>query len=67
MWFAILTGMAGQLNAFGVTSHFASSVGVALTGLNLGWPLVWGLLCASYFVMHYVFASQTGHVAALYR
>ncbi len=62
-----LTGMAGQLNALGVTEYFSSSVSSALTGLNLSWQAVWALLSAAYFGMHYVFASQTGHVAALYR
>ena len=67
MWFAILTGMAGQLNALGVIAHFSSAVGNALAALSLGWPVVWAVLCVTYFLMHYVFASQTGHVAALYR
>jgi len=67
MWFAILTSMAGQLNAHGVIAHFSSAIGGALASLSLGWPVVWAVLCLTYFLMHYVFASQTGHVAALYR
>jgi len=66
MWFAILTSMAGQLNAHGVIAHFSSAIGGALASLSLGWPVVWAVLCLTYFLMHYVFASQTGHVAALY-
>ena len=34
--------------------------------MNLGWPAVFGLLNAAYFGLHYMFASQTAHVSALY-
>ncbi len=33
---------------------------------NLGWPQVFVLLNGAYFVLHYMFASQTAHVGALY-
>ena len=65
-WFAILVGMSGQLNAMGIISHFAGLVGDRLVAANLGWPAVFGLLNAVYFVLHYMFASQTAHVGALY-
>jgi di/tricarboxylate transporter len=32
----------------------------------LSWPAALGVLQASYFFIHYLFASQTGHVGALY-
>ena len=57
-WFAILVGMSAQLNALGVISHFAGSVGGQLVAANLGWPVVFVLLNAAYFVLHYLFASQ---------
>lgn len=65
-WFAVLVGMSGQLNSFGIISHFAGLVGKKLVAANLSWPAVFGLLNAVYFVLHYMFASQTAHVGALY-
>ena len=65
-WFAVLVGMSGQLNSSGVISHFADIVGGKLTSMNMGWQPVFGLLNAAYFVLHYMFASQTAHVGALY-
>ncbi len=65
-WFAILVGMSGQLNSLGVITHFAGQVGAQLVAANLGWPQVFVLLNGAYFVLHYMFASQTAHVGALY-
>ena len=65
-WFAVLVGMSGQLNSLGVIAHFANSVGGKLAAMNLGWPAVFGVLNAAYFGLHYMFASQTAHVGALY-
>jgi DASS family divalent anion:Na+ symporter len=65
-WFAVLVGMSGQLNNLGVISHFANTVGQQLVAANLGWQSVFVLLNAAYFVLHYMFASQTAHVGALY-
>lgn len=65
-WFAVLVGMSGQLNSSGVISHFADIVGGKLTSMNMGWQPVFGLLNGAYFVLHYMFASQTAHVGALY-
>jgi di/tricarboxylate transporter len=65
-WFAVLVGMSGQLNALGVIKHFADAVGGRLVAMHLGWPSVFALLNAVYFGLHYMFASQTAHVGALY-
>ncbi|PRW20804.1 Dicarboxylate transporter chloroplastic [Chlorella sorokiniana] len=65
-WFAVLVGMSGQLNSMGVINHFANQVGSQLVKANLGWPAVFGLLNVAYYVLHYMFASQTAHVGALY-
>ena len=65
-WFAVLVGMSGQLNSSGVIKYFADVVGGKLTAMNLGWQPVFGLLNLSYFGLHYMFASQTAHVGALY-
>ncbi len=59
-------GVAGQLNALGVTGYFADTVGRQLASANLGWQPVFGLLSVVYYGLHYMFASQTAHVGALY-
>ena len=58
--------MSGQLNAQGVVGFFSNKVGEKLTTMNMGWPAVCALLNAVYFGLHYIFASQTAHVGALY-
>ncbi|KAL3139030.1 cytochrome P450-dit2 [Trebouxia sp. C0010 RCD-2024] len=65
-WFAVLVGMSGQLNSLGVIKYFADVVGGKLVAMNMGWPAVFGLLNVAYFLLHYMFASQTAHVGALY-
>lgn len=65
-WFAVLIGMSGQLNSMGVIRVFADAMGGALTSLNMGWMPIFGLLHVAFFVIHYMFASQTAHVGALY-
>ncbi|CAL1370442.1 unnamed protein product [Linum trigynum] len=65
-WFAVLVGMAGQLTNLGIVTWMSSCVGKLLQSLSLSWPAAFGVLQASYFLIHYLFASQTGHVGALY-
>ncbi|KXZ52146.1 hypothetical protein GPECTOR_10g775 [Gonium pectorale] len=65
-WFAVLIGMSGQLNSMGVIAAFAGAMGNLLTGLNMGWLPLFGLLHVAFYVIHYMFASQTAHVGALY-
>ena len=66
IWFAVLVGFSGQLNAMGVVSWLSGFVSTYLLSLNLG---VWGMFTALhvfYFFLHYFFASQSAHVGALY-
>ena len=63
---SMFAGVAGQLNALGVTGYFADTVGRQLATANLGWQPVFGLLSVVYYGLHYMFASQTAHVGALY-
>lgn len=65
-WFAVLVGMAEQLTDLGVVSWMSSYIAITLQSLSLSWPAAFGLLQATYFFIHYLFASQTGHVGALY-
>lgn len=65
-WFAVLVGMAGQLTSLGIVGWMSSCVAKSLQSLSLSWPAAFGVLQAAYFFIHYLFASQTGHVGALY-
>ncbi|RXH87887.1 hypothetical protein DVH24_037532 [Malus domestica] len=44
----------------------SSCVATTLQSYSLSWPVAFGVLQAAYFFIHYLFASQTGHVGALY-
>ena len=65
-WFAVLVGMSGQLNSMGVIKLFADGISGRLAAWNLGWQAVFAILNVAYFLLHYIFASQTAHVSALY-
>ncbi|KAI4973050.1 hypothetical protein ZWY2020_011309 [Hordeum vulgare] len=65
-WFAILVGMAGQLTNLGIVSWMSNWVAKVLQSFSLSWPAAFGVLQAAYFFIHYLFASQTAHVGALY-
>lgn len=65
-WFAVLVGMAGQLTNLGIVSWMSGCVAKSLRCFSLSWPVAFAILQGSYFFIHYLFASQTGHVGALY-
>ncbi|KAK9110981.1 hypothetical protein Scep_018500 [Stephania cephalantha] len=65
-WFAVLVGMAGQLTNLGIVSWMSGCVAKILHSFSLSWPIAFVVLQAAYFFIHYLFASQTGHVGALY-
>ncbi|XAR73441.1 hypothetical protein NMG60_11007407 [Bertholletia excelsa] len=65
-WFGVLVGMAGELTALGIVPWMSDSVAKSLKSLSLGWPGAFAILQAAYFFIHYLFASQTAHVGALY-
>ncbi|KAI9120433.1 hypothetical protein K1719_007466 [Acacia pycnantha] len=65
-WFAILVGMAGQLTNLGIVTWMSDCVANSLQSFSLSWPASLLVLQAAYFFIHYLFASQTGHVGALY-
>ncbi|KAI3789060.1 hypothetical protein L2E82_01847 [Cichorium intybus] len=65
-WFAVLVGMASQLTNFGIVTWMSNYVANSLQYYSLSWPLAFCILQAAYFLIHYMFASQTGHVGALY-
>jgi divalent anion:Na+ symporter, DASS family len=65
-WFAILIGMSNAMNDAGIITYFANQIGSVLSSMNLGWPGLFALLHVAFFYIHYLFASQTAHVGALY-
>ncbi|KAI8554834.1 hypothetical protein RHMOL_Rhmol05G0127500 [Rhododendron molle] len=65
-WFSVLVGMAGQLTNLGIVSWMSDCVAKSLHSFSLSWPAAFVVLQAAYFLIHYMFASQTGHVGALY-
>lgn len=66
-WFAILVGMASQLTNLGVVAWISDCVAKSLQSFSLSWPAAFGVLQAAYFFIHYLFASQTGHVGEIGR
>lgn len=63
-WFAVLVMMAAQLQKLGVIKWFSGTIADATGGM--GWQLAFVLLTLVYFFSHYMFASNTAHVAAMY-
>ncbi|CEF97688.1 Sodium/sulphate symporter [Ostreococcus tauri] len=66
IWFAVLVGFSGQLNAMGVVGWLSGFVSNYLVAQNLGMWGMFGALHCFYFFLHYFFASQSAHVGALY-
>lgn len=65
-WFAVLVGLAGQLAKLGIVSWMSDSVAHGLTSMHVSRPAAFAILQVAYFFIHYLFASQTAHVGALY-
>ncbi|QDZ19865.1 sodium/sulfate symporter [Chloropicon primus] len=65
IWFAVLVAMSAQLKEFGLIGALSAKVNAGLTAMNLGWPAVFITLHVAYFLLHYLFASQTAQLAAL--
>lgn len=64
VWFAALVMMATFLNTLGLVPWFSQQVGIYFEGV----PWIWAFLGLSlvYFYSHYLFASNTAHVSAMY-
>ena len=65
-WFAALIGLSAQLNTMGVINVFAQKCLDTLLALKVGFLPLFLILHTLFFGIHYLFASQTAHVAALY-
>ncbi|MBN6853362.1 anion permease [Staphylococcus warneri] len=64
VWFSVLVLMADQLNQLGFIPWLSQLIAHSLHGLS--WPIVIVLLILFFFYSHYLFASATGHVSAMY-
>lgn len=66
IWFAALVMMATFLNKLGLISWLAESLRGGIQAMGLNW--VWGcaLLALAYIYSHYMFASGTAHVTAMF-
>lgn len=64
VWFSVLVLMADQLNQLGFIPWLSQLIAHILHGLS--WPIVIVLLILFFFYSHYLFASATAHVSAMY-
>lgn len=64
VWFSVLVLMADQLNQLGFIPWLSQLIAHSLHGLS--WPIVIVLLILFFFYSHYLFASETAHVSAMY-
>lgn len=64
IWFGGLIMLASGLQTFGITQHLASRVAGVLSGYL--WPMALAIALLVYFYSHYLFASVTAHVMAMF-
>lgn len=64
IWFSTLLTLAGYLNTFGVIGYFSELVVAQVSGMNWVWAFL--ILSLVYFYSHYLFASNTAHIGAMY-
>ncbi len=64
VWFASLVMMATFLNKLGFIPWFGEIVGSKVSGIQ--WTTAFLILGLVYFYSHYLFASQTAHISAMY-
>lgn len=64
VFFAVLVGMAAQLQAYGVITWFGDKVSGGVDGLP--WVVAFAVLTVVYSYAHYLFASNTAQIVAMY-
>lgn len=64
VWFAVLVMMASSLNKLGFIKWFSELVKYEMGDMD--WHYAFPVLVGVYFFSHYLFASATAHVAAMY-
>lgn len=64
VWFAALVMMATYLNELGLIPWLSEQMSGVVGGM--GWTTAFVILTLVYFFSHYLFASNTAHVSAMY-
>lgn len=64
IFFSVLVAMAEHLNTLGVIGWIGDSVSNMVGGMP--WPLAFTILGLVYFYVHYLFASNTAQIVAMY-
>ncbi len=64
VFFGVLVGMAAELNAVGVIDWIGNSAAGSVDALP--WLAAFAILTLVYFYSHYLFASNTAHIVAMY-
>jgi DASS family divalent anion:Na+ symporter len=64
VWFSALVMMASMLSTLGLIPWFGDSVGGMVEGIP--WVPAFLIVSLVYFYSHYLFASNTAHVSAMY-
>ena len=65
-WFAALVMMATFLNKLGLITWFSGMLSNGIEHLGLGWMGASALLLLAYLYAHYMFASSTAHITAMF-
>lgn len=64
IWFSVLYMMANALSSYGLIAWLTDGIATHLGGMN--WVLALVILILVYFYSHYMFASATAHISAMY-
>lgn len=64
IWMSVLIMLSDQLSKMGVTNWFGEILQNKISNLN--WVTVFILMSLTYFYAHYLFASMTAHISAMY-
>ncbi|RPD87407.1 DASS family sodium-coupled anion symporter [Neisseria weixii] len=65
-WFAALVMMATFLNKLGVVTWFSGLLESGIASTGMGWMGACALLLLAYLYAHYMFASTTAHITAMF-
>ncbi|MDO5289913.1 MAG: DASS family sodium-coupled anion symporter [Pseudomonadota bacterium] len=66
IWFGALIMMATFLNKLGLIAWFAKTMEINIRDQGLGWMGASALLMLVYLYAHYMFASTTAHITAMF-
>ena len=64
VWFGAIISLAGGLTKLGFVKWMAAGFATSLAGMD--WIMTFVILGFAYIYLHYVFATASGHVAAMY-